>query len=501
MIKFRLRSMLTAGCALGAILGAALLPATAGAQAPAAAQALPNEIVVRYAGANTVGVGMLQPLGQAWARKLGFRSVRVEQTADPLEFHLVAEGAEGARKLRMEVKFHGTPSGTEPVVRGQVDFWGTVRPVRESDLDALRRRNVPNVPSLAQMQAPGVENVIALDAIAFITHPSNPVRRISVTQLKDVLLGKIVNWSQVGGPDMPIQIYAPDPGFGTFEGACQVIMGIATSQQCVQQMAKLAAPHFKSVDDLSDTVAGNPAALGWVGIVAKRSARPLQLITECGGTADPEIFNAKAEEYLLTRRYFLYTTPGKPLSPSAKAFLDFVLSEDGQNALKAAGAVDLLPGIAPETYVAERLDGAGNAQDGGRTRIRPTDARAFEEATQNASRLSITFRFREGTDNLDSRAEADLVRLAELMKKPAYAKSQLVLIGFSAARGDYAANRALSRERAMAVRERLVGQLGVKDVVAVGVGPTSPVACNSDGAPTAHMNQRVEVWVRRSPGI
>ena len=168
--------------------------------------------------------------------------------------------------------------------------------------------------------------------------------------------------------------------------------------------------------------------------------------------------------------------------------------------MKAAGAVDLLPSVASETYAADRLDNAGNALDGGRTRIRTTDLRAFEEATQNANRLSITFRFLEGTDNLDARAEADLGRLAALMQTPDYAKSQLILVGFSAARGDYAANRTLSRDRAQNVRDRLVNTLGVKDVRAYGIGPAAPVACNTEKSVTALMNQRVEAWIRKPPG-
>jgi len=97
-------------------------------------------------------------------------------------------------------------------------------------------------------------------------------------------------------------------------------------------------------------------------------------------------------------------------------------------------------------------------------------------------------------------AEADIERLAQMMKEPDYARAQLVLIGFSAARGDYTANRELSQDRARAVRDRLVQQMGVRDAVSVGVGPAAPVACNSGNAAQAAMNQRVEAWVRKGPG-
>lgn len=466
----------------------------------ASAQPLPNDSVVRFAGANTVGIGMIPPLAAAWAKKHRLPAIRTEQGADPLEYTLFAEGAESARKVKLEVKFHGTPTGTEPVIRGTADFWMTVRPARESDLAAVRQRNVPNVPSLQQFLAPGVENVIALDGIAVIIHTSNPVRKLSFAQMKDIFTGKFTNWSQLGGVDLPINVYAPDPSFGTFERVCGAVIGAANAQACVQQMVKLAAPHFKSVDDLSDTVAGNPAGIGWVGLVAKRSARSVQIVTECGGTVDADPFYIKADEYPLTSRYYLYVSPVRQPTPAARDFLNFTLSPEGQMALQSAGAVDLLPSTATEGYAADRLDNAGSALDGGRTRIRPTDVRTFEEATQNANRLSITFRFMEGTDNLDARAEADISRLATLMQTPDYARSQLILIGYSAARGDYAANRALSRDRAQNVRERMVNTLGVKNVVSYGVGPAAPVACNTENSTTSAMNQRVEAWIRKSPG-
>ena len=127
-----------AGPIAGAVgLLAGLGAAVAQPAQPQPAQPLPNDVVVRFAGANTVGIGMIPPLANAWAKKLRLPAIRTEQGADPLEFTLLAEGAESARKLRMEVKFHGTPTGTEPVIRGTADFWMSVRPARESDLAAV----------------------------------------------------------------------------------------------------------------------------------------------------------------------------------------------------------------------------------------------------------------------------------------------------------------------------------------------------------------------------
>lgn len=467
-------------------------------QAGAPPTAIPNNAAVRLAGSNIIGLGVIPPIANAWIRKIGLPAVRTEPGQESEELIMLAEGAEGARRMRVEVKFHGTATGLEPLLRGQADLWMAARPARDADLDPLRRRGMPNVPPLASFQAPGVENVIALDAIAIIIHPSNPLRKLSMAQIRDIFLGRTTDWSAVGGPSGPISVFAPDPASATFESLCTSVLGIATAQQCQQQLARLAAPPFKSVDDLADTVSGNPAAIGWVGVVAKRNARAVQIETDCGSLHEPDAFSVKAEEYPLARRYLIYAPPNRPISPAAQDLLKFMLSQNGQAALRDAGGIDLLPGLANEDYASARLDLAGNAMDGNRTRVRATDAQAFEDAIQDANRLSVTFRFREGTDTLDARAEADLARLVGLMQSPAYAKSQLVLIGFSAARGDYNANRTLSRDRAAAVRERLVA-MGVTNVSSTGVGPASPVACNGDN-PTATLNQRVEAWVRKIPG-
>jgi len=463
---------------------------------PLAAQTLPDDIVVRLAGSSSIGQRMTIDAVTVWAKKIGLGAVRLNSGVDPGDYEIVARGAESRRSLRVTVSGKGTEAGLEPLLRGDTDFWMAARPVQQSDIDAMRRLKIPNVPDLAQFQTPGIENVVGLDAVTIITSARNPVKQLSIAQVKAMFTGQIANWSQVGGPNLPVTLYAMDPGAGYADIFCSAVIGNPDVAKCMASLAHLNAPLFTYADDLADQVDGDPGSLSFVAFQDKRNARSIQIGTECHTALDPDGFLVKTGEYPLSRRLYIYTNPARPPSPAARAYLDFLLSVPGQNSITMTGFGTLMPSVSSDTYSANRLSTASDAQNGGRTRIRPIDQHAFEDAVGDGNRSSITFRFQSGTSNLDSRSERDLARLAEFMALPANKDMQVVLVGFSSAAGDYAANRALSADRAAAIRDRLTKQYGIKDAVAVGVGPTAPVACNLDPS-TAPLNQRVEVWLRR----
>ena len=477
--------------------GFSLALGLAGGALPAAAQPKPaQETVLRLAGSYTFGAKAALELATAWARQLKLPGVRIDGGVDPDEYDVIAEGAESTHKLTVQVRAKGTTTGLEPLLRGQADLWMASRQVTEADLEAMRKKKVPNVPTLAQFLQPGVENVVGLATMAVLVHPRNPLTSLTMTQIRDMYAGKITSWGQVGGAsNMPVGLYSLEPSSGHTEAFCNTILGIADAQKCVDSFPRLAVARFSVQDDLSDAVAGNTAGIGFGDYSLRRSARALALGTGCGTGIEPTPFRVKAEEYPLARRMYLYTMPGHPPSASASEFLQLALGPVGQAAIAASGLADLAPGKSDADYGDARLDTANNALDGGRTRVRAADVRAFEAGMTGADRLSITFRFQAGTNALDSRAEADIARLVALMRQPAYSQYTISLMGFSSASGDYTGNKALSKDRADALRERLLAA-GLQNVTAIGIGPGAAVACNLD-ATTAPLNQRVEVWLRK----
>ena len=483
-------------------ISASLAFATAlGIAAPAMSQPRPaQDMLVRLTGADTIGEKGAVELATGWAKQLKFKSFRVDPGADPFEYDVVAEGAEGTQRLRVQVRMKGgTDAGIEPLLRGQSDFWMAARPVRESDLEAMRKKGVPNVPTLAQMQQVGTENVIGLSALAILVNPKNAMTGITAGQMKDMYSGRINNWSQIpGGANVPVSLYSLIVGHGETDTFCGTIVGLPDPKRCLESFARLAAPPIQEPEDMADAVVSNPGGIGFVDLNLKRGARAAPVASGCGVGVEPTVFRIKAEEYPLVQRLILYTAPNRTPSPAARAFLQFTLGPAGQAAIASAELADLAPSVSDPDYGAMRQDSIRDAMDGGRTRIRPTDVRAFQTATANADRLSITYRFQTGTNSLDSKAEADIGRVAALMQQAPYNQMDLLLIGYSASAGDYNDNRSLSQERADAVRDRLLAA-GVKGVSAIGIGPAGAVTCNLDPT-TSPQNQRVEVWVRKRNG-
>ena len=461
-----------------------------------AAVADEGDVTIRLAGSTTVGQKLAKELFRGFAAKQGMASFTERPLSQDDEYEILATRPENDNHLALRVEAHGTKSGAPRLVARAVDLWMASSRASQSHLDEANLSHAPNVPSLDEIRRPYHENVIALDALAIIVHQTNLVKSLSLAQIADIYSGAATNWSQVGGDDLPIAVLSRDGKSGTFDTFCALALKLPREpdDRCLASVQRVAKPPLvETNEDMSERVASDPGAIGFVGFAFAGNARVVPIATRCATVSTPSEFAVKAEEYLFTRRLYLYSWD--KLSPQAQSFLEYVKSDAAQPIVKDAGFADFRSTPASEDYVAARLDSASNALDDQRTRIRPSDVHVFEAQTARASRLPITFRFEEGSGEIEARSLDDLKRLADLMHSPAFANKELVLIGFTQSAGDYELNRQLSKDRAEAVSERLRQDYGVAPASAVGVGPAAPVACNLD--PDARwINQRVEAWVR-----
>ncbi|MGB9004352.1 MAG: phosphate ABC transporter substrate-binding protein [Candidatus Aminicenantales bacterium] len=171
------------------------------------------------------------------------------------------------------------------------------------------------------------EVVVAHDGLAVIVHPVSPLQNLSLFQMKSIFSGEVRNWRVLGGPDREIDVVTREEGSGTRAAFQELVMG--------QERIFKGAIVQDSNGTVREIVAGNPNSIGYIslGLVSDR-VKALRLD---GVAAGEEAIRKKA--YLLVRP-FLFVTKGPPGGP-ARAFIDFVLSEEGQALVKKEGLIPL----------------------------------------------------------------------------------------------------------------------------------------------------------------
>ena len=444
--------------------------ATAPAAAPSGAPAAPatsaggGDVVLRLQGSNTIGESLAPALAEKFLTSQGARDIRRE--AMGTDETRVTGTLEGGPKA-IEIRAHGTGTAFEALASGGADIGMASRPIRPDEKSRLA--------SLGDLTSRASEHVLGLDGLAVIVHPANPLDALSLDQVRDVFTGKVTDWSQVGGTAGPIQIYARDDKSGTFDTFREVALrgqGLAAG-----------ARRFENSKELAQGVAGDPRGIGFIGLAFVGGAKALRIAADRGALAmRPTVLTVRTEDYPLSRRLYLYTASA-PTNPWTKRFVDFALSDAGQGVVDASGFVG--QALAGQTLAASTETPAP------RIGLPPGYARF----TQDAERLPFNFRFRTGSDELDTKAYRDLGRLVQLMTDPSYQRRQVLLFGFADTQGATAANLTLSRNRAQAVRSALESE-GIRPAVVEGFGEELPVADNATPE-GREKNRRVEIWLRR----
>lgn len=328
---------------------------------------------------------------------------------------------------------------------------------------------------------------LALDALVPIVAPDNPLPRISTVDLAQALAGKVKNWREIGGPDMPLVLHGLEPD-SDLERALSARLGRSNS-------AAITHPDLTS---LAEAVAKDPWALAVTGRTAAGEARNLPLTDSCGFPLFPNRLAVKAEDYPLTLPVYLLT-PRRRLSLMAREFLDFLALPAAQAAIANGGYIDRSPERQPMTADGLRLI---NAIQGAGEETTLADLKRLVDLMDGADRLSLTFRFKDGSDEMDATSQENLADLARLIEIGSFRNSDLILSGFSDGYGAAAANLALSQSRADAVLSALRRIAPAEDDAAmpraVAFGEALPMACDKTAA-GRHLNRRVELWVK--PGF
>ena len=117
------------------------------------------------------------------------------------------------------------------------------------------------------------EHIIAIDGLAILVHPSNPVDQLSIETLAKIFAGEITNWSAFGGPDLTIRVYARDDRSGTWDTLKDLVL---TGKYMLTDKAL----RYESNDQLSDDISGDPAGIGFIGFAQSQTGQ--DIVAESG---------------------------------------------------------------------------------------------------------------------------------------------------------------------------------------------------------------------------
>jgi phosphate transport system substrate-binding protein len=177
------------------------------------------------------------------------------------------------------------------------------------------------------------EVIIAYDALSVIVNPSNKVSQLTREQLEGIYTGKIKNWKDVGGDDMPITVYSRETSSGTYEFFKEHVMKNKNYASTALNMPATGA--------IVQSVSQTKGAIGYIGLAyLEKTVKALKVSYNGGKTyVEPSLATAKDKSYPIVRPLFYYYL--NTAEKSAKPFIDFVLSAEGQKIVETEGYVPL----------------------------------------------------------------------------------------------------------------------------------------------------------------
>lgn len=210
----------------------------------------------------------------------------------------------------------GSGFGIAALISGHVDIATASREMTEEELEEAKANGINPV-----------ETIVAYDGISVIVNPSNSVSELTFDQLRGIYNGSINNWKEVGGEDKPITVISRDSSSGTCTDFQKYVMAGDNyrSDAFIQPVT----------EGIVTEVSQNDDAIGYVGFAYLDSSTRVLNLDNGNGSVAPMAESILNGTYPLSRSLYFYTN--EEPSDLTKEFIDFVLSEAGQNLVTEVG--------------------------------------------------------------------------------------------------------------------------------------------------------------------
>ncbi len=246
--------------------------------------------------------------------------------------NLALAWAEAYREERPDVAIAvtggGSGTGIAALINGTVDIANASREMKDNEIEQARAKGIEPV-----------EHLVAIDALAIIVNPENPISQLTIDQLADIFTGRITNWAELGGDDAGIILVSRETNSGTHVYFLDEVVrrGDAANKDIFAPQTML----MPSSVGITSEIQRNPHAIGYDGLgyvtdhekviaVAKDAAGPFVV---------PSVQTGADGSYPIARGLYMYTA-GEPAGEIAD-FITWITGPQGQQIVADLGFVPL----------------------------------------------------------------------------------------------------------------------------------------------------------------
>lgn len=222
----------------------------------------------------------------------------------------------------------GSGTGIAALINGTVDIANASRQMKDKEVEAAQANGINPV-----------EFTVAIDALAVIVNPDNPVSKLTIDQLADIFSGRTTNWKEVGGNDAPIILLSRETNSGTHVYFLEEVV-----RKGDKENKDIFAPQtllMPSSVGITSELRRNPNAIGYDGLgyvtehekviaVAKDDNSPYVL---------PTVETGADGSYPIARGLYMYTA-NEPTDVMAE-YLNWIRGPEGQAIVAELGFVPL----------------------------------------------------------------------------------------------------------------------------------------------------------------
>ncbi len=227
-------------------------------------------------------------------------------------------------QVNVTVSESGSGNGAKSLVNSTADIGAMSRPMKDKEFNA----------AVANGAQP-VAHVVAFDGLPILVNPSNPIKNLTIKQVRDIYTGKITNWKELGGANKKIVMISRDTNSGTYETFYKLVMTEKINGEKTKHKIAKTAEYVGSNGAIRQRVQSTPAAIGYAGLgFVDKTVKALDI-----NGIHPTAVTVKSGLYPIARPLFMYTNKYPKLGSALYQFITIYLSKDGQEIVEEIGFV------------------------------------------------------------------------------------------------------------------------------------------------------------------